>query len=63
MTGPIPLPHFNIRITQGLTFSVSDISDIAFFGCSEILLLTRNFAIFTVYASISGQFTATFYFF
>ena len=63
MTAPIPVHHFNIRIKQDPTFSVSDISDIAFFGCSEILLLTRNFAIFTVYASISGQFTATFYFF
>ena len=46
--------HFNFRTKQGPTVSVSNIRDIAFYGCSEIMR-TRNFTIFTVYAKISGQ--------
>ena len=55
-------PHFNFRIKQGPTVSVSNIRDIAFYSCSEIIRI-RNFTIFTVYATISGKFTTAFYFF
>ena len=47
---------------EGPTVSVSNISVIAFYGCSEIIR-TRNFTIFTVYATISGQYKAAFHFF
>ena len=43
---------------QGPTISVSNIRDIAFNGCSEIIW-TRNFTIFTVYATVFRQYTAT----
>ena len=43
---------------QGPTVSVSNTRDIAFYGCSEIIL-TRNLTIFTVYATIFEQFLAT----
>ena len=59
--GPWP-PHFNFRTKQGPTVSVSNIRDIAFYSCSEILRI-RNFTIFTVYATIFGKFTTVFYFF
>ena len=39
--------HFNFWTKQGPTVSVSNIRDIAFNECSEIIL-TRNFMIFTV---------------
>ena len=47
--------------TPRLKLSVSNIRDIAFYGCSEVIR-TRNFTIFTVYATIFGQFTAVFIF-
>ena len=50
-------PNFNFRTKQGPTVSVSDIRDIGFYGCSEIIR-TRNFMIFTVYAAIFGQYRA-----
>ena len=31
------LPHFNFRTKQGPKVSVSNITDIAFYGCSEII--------------------------
>ena len=49
------LPYFNFRIKQGPKFSVSNISDIGFYRCSEIIW-TRNFTSFTV--TIFGQFMA-----
>ena len=55
-------PHFNLRTKQDPTVSASSISDIAFYGCSEIMR-TRNVKIITVYAIIFGQFAAAFYFF
>ena len=55
-------PHFNFRTKQGPKVSVSNIRDIAFYGCSEIIR-TRNFTIFTIYATTFGEFTAAFYFF
>ena len=54
--------HFNFQTKQGPTVSVSNIRDIAFYGCSEIIR-TRNFKIFTVYATIFGHLMAVFYFF
>ena len=54
--------HFNFRTKQSPTVSVSNIRDIAFYGFSEIIQ-TRNFTIFTVYATIFGLFTAAFHFF
>ena len=54
--------HINFRNKPGPTVSVSNIRDIAFYGCSEIIR-TRNLMIFTVYATIFGQYTATFHFF
>ena len=51
------LPQFNFRNKHGPTVSVSNIRDIAFYECSEIMR-TRNFTILTVYAKLFGQFTA-----
>ena len=48
-------PHFNFQTKQGPKVAVSNISDIAFYECSEIIG-TRNFTTFTVYATIFGQF-------
>ena len=42
--------------------SVSNIRDIAFYGCSEIIRI-RNFTIFTVFATGFGQIMAAIYFF
>ena len=61
-TGGMNLPHFDFRIKQGPTVSVSNIRDIAFYGCSEIIQ-TRNVTIFSVYATFFGQFTMNFHFF
>ena len=55
-------PHFNFRTKQGPTVSVSNIRDIAFYGCS-VIIRTRNFTIFTVYTTIFRQFTAVSHFF
>ena len=52
----------NFQTKQGSTVSVSDITDIDFYGYSEIIR-TRNFTIFTVYTSIFGQFIGGFSFF
>ena len=54
----LPLQLLNKNVP---TVSVSNFRDIVFYGCSEIIL-TRNFTIFTVYATISGQFMAVFHF-
>ena len=50
------------RTKQGPKISVSNIRNIAFYGCSEIIR-TRNFTIFTAYARIFRQFMAVFHFF
>ena len=50
-------PHFNFWTKKGPTVAVSNIRGIAFYGCSEIIW-TGNFAIFTVYATTFGQYTA-----
>ena len=42
-----------------LTVSLSNIKDIAFYGCTEIIQ-TRNFTIFTVYATSFRHFMAAF---
>ena len=55
-------PHFSYRTKQGPRVSVSNIRNIAFYGCLEIIQ-TRNFTIFTMYATIFGRFPATFHFF
>ena len=60
--GPCPPSHFNFRTKQGPTVSVSNITDIAFYRCSEIIRI-GNFTIFTEYATMFGQFTAAFHFF
>ena len=54
-------PHFSYQTKQGPRVSVSNIRDIAFYGCLEIIQ-TRNFTIFTMYATFFGRFTATFHF-
>ena len=54
-------PHFNFRTKQSPTVLVSNIRDIAFYGCSEIIR-TKNFTVFAVYATIFGQFTVAFHF-
>ena len=41
--------------------SVSNIRNIAFYECSEIIR-TRNYIIFTVYGTIFGQFSVAFHF-
>ena len=60
--GHAPPPPFSLGTTHGLTVSVSNIWDIAFYWCSEIIW-TRNFTVFIVYAIIFGQFTTGFDFF
>ena len=55
-------PHFNFQTKKGPTVSVSNIRDIAFYGCLEIMR-TRSFTIFTVYATSFEQFWAAFHFF
>ena len=58
--GPPP-PHFNFRTKHGPKVSVSNIRDIAFYGCSEIIR-TRNFTVFTVYLwTIYGLFMDNFW--
>ena len=59
--GDAPI-HFNFQTKQSPTVSVSNIRDIAFYGFSEIIQ-TRNFTIFTVYATIFGLFTVAFHYF
>ena len=54
--------HFNFQTKQGPTVSGSNIRDIAFYVCSEIIRI-RNFTSFAVYAIIFGQFTTAFHFF
>ena len=56
---PPPLPNFNFRTKQGPKISVSNIRDIAFYGCSEIIQI-RNFTVFIVYATGFGQFMTAF---
>ena len=51
--------HLNFRTKQGPKVSVSNIRDIAFYGCTEIIW-TRNFRIFTVYAINFGQIMVAF---
>ena len=45
--------HFNFQTKQGPTVSVSNIIDIVFYRCSEIMR-TKHFTIFTGYATIFG---------
>ena len=52
--------HFNFRTKQGPKISVSNIRDIAFYGCSEIIR-TRIFTSFTMYITIFGQFIEDFF--
>ena len=58
----IMVPHFNFQTKQGPKVSLSNIRDIAFYQCSE-MMRTRNFTFFTVYVTIFGQFMAAFHFF
>ena len=51
----------SFQTKKGPTVSGSNIRSIAFYGCLEILR-TRNFTIFTVYATSFGQFSAAFHF-
>ena len=59
---PPPPHHLSFRTKQGPKVSVSNITDIAFNECSEIMQ-TRNFTIFTVYVTSFRQFMAAFHFF
>ena len=54
--------HFSFWKKQGPTVSFSNIRDIAFNGCFEIIW-TRNFAMLTVYATIYGKYAAASSFF
>ena len=56
-SSPLQFPN-----QKGPTVSASNIKDIAFYGCLEIIR-TRSFTIFTVYATSFGQFSAAFHFF
>ena len=58
--GSLP-SHFNFRTKQGPTVSVLIITDVAFYGCSEIMR-TRNFTIFSAHAKMFWQFTTSFHF-
>ena len=55
-------PHFNFRTKKGPAVSVSNIRNITFYGCLEIMQ-TINFTTFIVYATIFGKFRAAFHFF
>ena len=54
-------PHFNFQTKKGPTVSVSNIRDIAFYGCLEIIR-TRSFTIFTVYVQVLDNFRQLFIF-
>ena len=54
--------HFNFRTKQGPKISFSNIKNIAFYGCSEIIR-ARNLPILNVYPTIFGQLMAAFHFF
>ena len=51
--------HFNFQTRQGPQVSVPNI---AFYGCLEIIR-TKDFTVFTVYATSLGQFIVAFHFF
>ena len=53
--------HFNFQTKKGPTVSVSNIRDIAFYGCLEIIR-TRSFTIFTVYVQVLDNFRQLFIF-
>ena len=57
---PPPTSIFEPNKVQQFQFQTS--GDNAFYGCSEIIR-TKNFAIFTKYATIFEQFTVPFHFF
>ena len=52
----------NSNKTKLKKLPVLNIRNIVFYGCSEITR-TRNFTIFTVFATSFGQITAAFHFF
>ena len=54
--------YVNFRTKQGPTVSISNMTYIAFYGCSEVVR-TKNFSIFTVYATIFGQCKTSSHFF
>lgn len=56
-----PPPLYPTSISEGPTISISNTRDIAFYWCSKIIL-TRNLAIFTMYATSLEQFLAVFHF-
>ena len=55
-------PHFNFQTKQGPKVSFSNIRDVTFYECSE-MMGTKNFTFFTVYVTIFGQSMAAFHFF
>ena len=55
-------PHVSFQTKKSPQISVSNIRDIAFYRCSEIIR-TRKFTTFAVHATIFGQFMAAFHFF
>ena len=57
----LPNPYLNFQAKKGPTPSASNIRDIAFCRCSEILR-TRNVTYFTVCATVFGHFTHHFIF-
>ena len=59
--GLVPPPLYPTSISEGPTISISNTRDIAFYWCSKIIL-TRNLAIFTMYATSLEQFLAVFHF-
>ena len=54
------LTHLNFHTRQGPKISVSNIRDIAFYRCSEIIR-TRILTIFTLFPTIFGQSMAAFH--
>ena len=60
--GPMPPPPLQFLNTTRSKIPVSNIRDIAFYGCSEIIR-ARNFTIFIMYDTIVGQFMVRFHFF
>ena len=54
--------HFNFQTKKVPIVSVSNIWEISFYGCLKVTQ-TRNFIVFTVYATVFEQFTVAFHFF
>ena len=59
---PVP-PQFKFQTKKGPTVSVSNIRDIVFYGCSEIIWIRISRFLQCIYTTVFVQFMAAFHFF